>query len=229
MKIAVLEDDESQAKVISIYLESANHEFIVCGTGKDFMASVEAQNYNLFILDWELPDTTGIEILKWVRNTKGWGIPVLFMTVRDSKQDIVTALENGADDYMTKPADRQEFLARINTLIRRHNFTEKLSDTSEYGHFIINQKERKISNKGKQLTLTPKEYELASLLFSSEGRLLPRTEILKTVWGLNSEINTRTVDTHISRLRKKLELEPTNGWHLTSIYHHGYRLERVEL
>ena len=228
MIIAVLEDDESPAKVISIYMESANHEYIVCGTGKSFMEAVQAKDYDLFILDWELPDTTGIEILKWVRKNKGWGIPVLFMTVRDSKQDIVTALENGADDFMTKPADRLEFLARINTLYRRHNNSEKQSDTSEYGQFIINQKERKISHRGKQLTLTPKEYELASLLFSSEGRLLARTEILKTVWGLNSEINTRTVDTHISRLRKKLELEPTNGWHLTSIYHHGYRLERIE-
>lgn len=225
----MLEDDESQAKVISIYLESAQHEFTVYETGRKFIDAIQATNYDILILDWELPDITGIEVLKWVRENIGWNKPILFLTVRDSKEDIVTALEHGADDYMIKPVDRLELLARINTLYRRLHTQEVDKDVCKYGNFTIFKKERKIALNDEQLNLTPKEYELASMLFESEGSLLPRTEILKTVWGINAEINTRTVDTHISRLRKKLLLEPANGWHLSSIYHHGYRLERVSI
>ncbi|NOX42347.1 MAG: response regulator transcription factor [Gammaproteobacteria bacterium] len=227
MFVAVLEDDEYQAKVISLFLESAQHTFEIFGSGEAYIDSIQKKNFDLLILDWELPDTTGIEILKWIRTYLGWNKPVLFMTVRDSKEDIVTALEHGADDYMVKPVDRHEFLARINTLVRRVTSNRKHVDKIEYGGFIIYKSERKISHSGSVLNLTPKEYELATLLFESEGRLLPRLEILKTVWGIQAEINTRTVDTHISRIRKKLALEPKNGWKLSSIYHHGYRLERV--
>jgi DNA-binding response OmpR family regulator len=230
--VAVLEDDEYQAKVISLYLESVQYTFEIFSNGKSYIDSIQKKDFDLLILDWELPDTTGIEVLKWIRTNLGWDKPVLFMTVRDSKEDIVTALEHGADDYMVKPADRHEFLARINTLVRRvtvtaSNANKKHADKIEYGDFIVYKSERKISHSGSVLNLTPKEYELATLLFESEGRLLPRLEILKTVWGIQAEINTRTVDTHISRIRKKLALEAKNGWNLSSIYHHGYRLERV--
>ena len=225
--IAVLEDDENQAKVVSLFLESAQHTFEIHGSGKEYIEGIKNNDFDLLILDWELPDMTGIEVLKWIRTNIGWNRPVLFMTVRDSKEDIVTALEHGADDYMTKPADRHEFLARINTLSRRVNTNGKQKDRIKFGDFTIYKSERKISHHGAALGLTPKEYELATLLFESEGRLLPRIDILKTIWGIEAEINTRTVDTHISRIRKKLALEPKNGWSLSSIYHHGYRLERI--
>lgn len=227
MKIAVLEDDISQTKVISRYLESAEHTFAVFATGKDFMGAVKGSDFGLLILDWELPDMTGIDVLRWVRENMGWSIPVLFLTVRDSKEDIVTALESGADDFMTKPVDREEFIARINTLYRRIGSKEEAADEETFGNFVIHKNDRKIYLNNQSLNLTPKEYELATMLFKSEGRLLPRSEILQKVWGINTEINTRTVDTHISRLRKKLALEPDNGWQLSSIYHHGYRLEQV--
>jgi len=227
--IAVLEDDESQAKVISLFLESAQHTFDVYGTGQLFTDGIQKNNHDLLILDWELPDTTGIEIAKWIRSNVGWKKPILFMTVRDSKEDIVTALESGADDYMIKPADRHEFLARIKTLVRRYSNSEKQTDKLEYGQYIVHKSERTVAHNGTILNLTPKEYELVALLFDSEGRLLSRAEILETVWGIKTEINTRTVDTHISRIRKKLALDPKNGWCLSSIYHHGYRLERVPI
>jgi len=225
--IAVLEDDENQAKVVLLYLESGQHTAEIYASGKEYLDCIQNKKFDLLILDWELPDTTGIEILKWIRSNQGWDSPILFMTVRDSKEDIVTALEHGADDYMIKPADRHEFLARIKTLTRRADKNKNSDNKTQYGQFTLCKSERKISLNDTTLNLTPKEYELATLLFESEGRLLPRTDILKTVWGIEAEINTRTVDTHISRIRKKLELEPKNGWNLSSIYHHGYRLERT--
>lgn len=227
MKIAILEDDESQAKVISIFLESAHHTFKIFSLGTTFQESLGKEHFDLYIFDWELPDTSGIEVLKWTRDQHGWDTPVLFLTARNSKEDIVMALESGADDYMVKPVDYQEFLARVNTLGRRRGHIEKKLDKVNYGDFTVYTHERRISLSGNDLSLTPKEYELSALLFESAGRLLPRNEILKSVWGIEAEINTRTVDTHISRIRKKLELEPKNGWLLSSIYHHGYRLERV--
>jgi len=227
LKIAVLEDDQSMAKMISIFLESADHSSETFNTGEIFIDRIQQGDFDLFLLDWELPDTNGIEILKWIRKNIGWEKPVLFMTGRDSKEDIVTALENGADDYMVKPVDRQEFLARVSALARRIITPEHQLDNIDYGEFIVHTSDRKISREGSNIDLTPKEYELAALLFKSTGRLLPREEILKTIWGIEAEINTRTVDTHISRIRKKLLLEPSHGWRLSSIYHHGYRLERL--
>jgi DNA-binding response OmpR family regulator len=227
LKIAVLEDDQSMAKMISIFLESADHSSETFNTGEIFIDRVQQNDFDLFLLDWELPDTNGIEILKWIRKNIGWEKPVLFMTGRDSKEDIVTALENGADDYMVKPVDRQEFLARVNALVRRIAAADHQLDKLEFGEFMIHISDRKISRAGTNIDLTPKEYELAVMLFKSGGRLLPREEILKTIWGIEAEINTRTVDTHISRIRKKLLLEPGQGWRLSSIYHHGYRLEHL--
>ena len=227
MKIAVLEDDQSMAKMISIFLESADHSSETFNTGEIFIDRIQKDDFDLFLLDWELPDTNGIEILKWIRKNIGWEKPVLFMTGRDSKEDIVTALENGADDYMVKPVDRQEFLARVNALVRRIAAADHQLDKIEFDEFTIHISDRKISRAGTNIDLTPKEYELAVMLFKSGGRLLPREEILRTIWGIKAEINTRTVDTHISRIRKKLLLEPGNGWRLSSIYHHGYRLEHL--
>ena len=227
MKIAVLEDDQSMAKMISIFLESADHSSETFNTGEIFIDRIQKDDFDLFLLDWELPDTNGIEILKWIRKNIGWEKPVLFMTGRDSKEDIVTALENGADDYMVKPVDRQEFLARVNALVRRIAAADHQLDKIEFDEFTIHISDRKISRAGTNIDLTPKEYELAVMLFKSGGRLLPREEILRTIWGIKAEINTRTVDTHISRIRKKLLLEPGKGWRLSSIYHHGYRLEHL--
>jgi len=215
------------ANMISIFLESVDHSSETFITGEQFTDRAPQGNFDLFLLDWELPDTTGIEILKWIRKDIGWEQPVLFMTGRDSKEDIVMALENGADDYMVKPIDRQEFLARVNALVRRISTPGHQMNDIGYGEFIVHTSDRNITRKGSQVDLTPKEYELAVMLFKSDGRLLQRNEILGTIWGITAEINTRTVDTHVSRIRKKLMLEPDNGWRLSSIYHHGYRLERL--
>lgn len=227
MKIALLEDDPDQAQVIKMFLECAHHSCSEFSSGQEFIEGVEHVMFDLFILDWEVPDKNGIEVLTWVRLNLGWNIPVLFMTMRDSKEDIVLALETGADDYMAKPIDADELIARINSLERRSRSQDDRVNLFTAGEFTFNISERTLIRGDFNIELTTKEFDLAVYLFRNIGRMLPRTELMEGVWGINADVNTRTVDTHISRLRKKLDLTPENGWKLSSIYHHGYRLEAV--
>lgn len=224
MRIALLEDDEDQSRLIELWLTEAGHTVHGCTNGADFQRSVRNSSFDLLIIDWLLPDTSGIEVLDWVREYVDRQVPVLFVTVRDSEEDIVRALSHGADDYMIKPVRRMELLARISALGRRTQPQPELHDLM-FGVYHLNVTERTVNYQDAEVQLTPKEFELALFLFRNAGRLLSRGHILESVWGRRPDLNTRTVDTHISRLRRKLNLEPENGCRLTAVYHHGYRLE----
>jgi len=228
LRIALLEDDVDLANLMKLWLEAEQHECTTFGEGEPFIRSLGRESYDLLIIDWMLPDTSGDEVLRWVREHIDWPIPVLFATQRDSKEDIVKALELGADDYMVKPVNREEMMARVNALGRRAQLNTEKKGTLEAAPYIIDFGSRRIAVAGKAVELTQKEFDLASFLFRNIGRVISRGHILESVWGQSSQITTRTVDTHISRIRNKLELSPENGWKLSAIYQHGYRLERLE-
>lgn len=230
MKLALLEDDLDTGAIIKLWLESAGHECEHYETGEQFIDNTQGKGFDMYILDWMLPDISGIDVLRWLRENVGWDTPVLFVTARDSEEDIVHALETGADDYMVKPVKQNELLARISALHRRikgSSHRETL-EIQAIGPFNINGHERSISLNGELIDLTQKEFDLAIYLLHNVGRLLSRGHILEEVWGRSAEINTRTVDTHVSRLRNKLKLIPENGWRLNAIYQHGYRLEQLD-
>ena len=226
MKIALLEDEPYQARLIKTLLEMSGHHRDHFSTGEEFLDSVDGDSYGLFILDWELPGISGIGVLQRIRQQYCWQTPVLFTTTRDDKEDIVTALEMGADDYMVKPVDPKEMLARITAMARRYSSAAIDVQQLALGAFVIDVRERTITSAGKLVNLTSKEFDLAVCFFNEIGHILSRESLLETVWGINADITTRTIDTHVSRLRKKLGLAPENGWQLESIYHHGYRLTR---
>lgn len=230
MKIALLEDDADTGAIIKLWLESAGHECSHYETGEQFIDHTHGKGFDMYVLDWMLPDISGIDVLRWLRDNVGWDIPVLFVTARDSEEDIVHALETGADDYMVKPVKQNELLARITALVRRMkgSVEHESLDIQNIGPFTINGHERSISLHGELIELTQKEFDLAIYLLHNIGRLLSRGHILEEVWGRSAEINTRTVDTHVSRLRNKLKLIPENGWRLNAIYQHGYRLEHMD-
>ncbi len=229
MYIALLEDDKDQVELIRLWLEGAGHNCDSFETGDSFTAALrQHRNYDLFILDWMLPDTSGIEILQWIRQEHCQSTPIIFVTARDSEQDIVHALQTGADDYMIKPVKQMELIARINAAGRRANAGDAESEVLEIGPFRIVFAERAIHFGDETIELTQKEFALAVFLLRNNGKLLSRGFILEKVWNMPPEINTRTVDTHISRLRNKLHLTPEYGWRLSAIYQHGYRLERLE-
>jgi len=227
MRIAFLEDDQPQAEVIKSWLNAADHSCLHFTKANLFLKEIRRESYDLLILDWELPESSGIEVLRSVRAQSDWRVPVLFMTNRDSESDIVKALAEGADDYMTKPVSRAITLARINALGRRSQPERENEQVLEDGSYQLNKPVKRITRNGEPVEVTEKEYQLAAMLFSNIGRLLSRNHMLETVWGVGPGLATRTVDTHISRLRRKLALLPENGWRLKAVYQHGYRLEKV--
>ena len=227
--VALVEDEPADAELMHAAFESAGHCCRMFDTGAavlEALAEPNAGAFSLMVVDWQLPDISGDEILRWTRSNIGWSLPVIFVTGRDSPADIVAMLEAGADDYMTKPVNLQELLARVTALVRRAAAGVPTSDVVEIDPYVIDYGNRRVTRSGEAVGLTPKEFKLAARLFANLGQLLARDELLQDIWGYGPEINTRTIDIHVSRLRKKLRLHPEEGWQLISIYQHGYRLDR---
>jgi DNA-binding response OmpR family regulator len=150
---------------------------------------------------------------------------VIFITARESETDIVNALRSGADDYLIKPPKYQELLARIESLSRRIKPPALL----QIGLYEINQASHQIRFRGEEVELTNREFGLACYMFQNPGKLLSRTHLLEKLWGLNANVDTRTIDTHVSRIRRKLRIMPANGWEIIPVYGFGYRIEKVEI
>jgi DNA-binding response OmpR family regulator len=227
LRIALLEDDPVQAQLIATWLTQEGHDCQVFDRGKSLIYHLRQDTFDLLVVDWMLPDIEGIEVLRWVRAHIDWPIPVLFVTGRDEEADIVEALNAGADDYMIKPVKRLELLARIGAISRRA-LPQDNQPVLEFGHYRLDLTTHTAYLNETPVDLTQREFELVLFLFRCAGRVLSRGHILESVWGRNPNLNTRTVDTHISRIRQKLDLRPEHGWQLKAIYQHGYRLEPVE-
>ncbi|PID44375.1 MAG: DNA-binding response regulator [Proteobacteria bacterium] len=227
MKIALLEDELDQAENLKQLLCEKGHVCEHFATGQSFLYAVTHNSYDLLIMDWQLPDAEGPDILRQIRQQLNWHVPVLFLTQRDQEEDIVHALESGADDYLVKPPRPAELLARLSALLRRGGTDEQEVDKVKRGPFELDMKSRSISCHGQGVSLTDKDFELTAFLFQNIGRLLSREYLLESVWGINGSVNTRTVDTHMSRLRRKLKINPENGFRIRTVYQHGYRLEEV--
>lgn len=226
MRLAILEDDPEQAALIRSYLADAGHDCHVYGSGKALIVDAGRESFDLFLLDWQVPDLSGEEVLRWVRRNVATPVPVMFVTNRDSEEDIVSALEQGADDYMKKPIGRAELMARVAALLRRA-YPQKSVEVLTVEAYCFDLKRQALTLSGRPLDLTQKEFDLALFLFQNLGRLLSRGHILGAVWGRAVEIPSRTMDTHVSRIRGKLNLRPEHGFKLTPVYNYGYRLEQV--
>ena len=222
LRVGMLEDDVDQANRVEGWISDRGHQCEVFHEPESFQRAFRKTSYDVITLDWNLPDATGIEILRWLRQSIVSDVPVIFITSRQGEEDIVSALESGADDYLVKPVRELELLARIRALARRAQPETELLDYEPYSFDTSN---RQICINGDAVKLTEKEYDLALFMFRNRGRVLSRQHLLTSVWGTSAELNTRTVDTHASRLRKKLKLSASEKWKLTSIYQHGYRLE----
>ncbi len=226
MRIALVEDDPAMAELLSLWLEEAGHECLSYQEGQDFVRQARNESFDVVLLDWFLPNLSGEEVLVRLKRQPEWDTPIVFVTARDSEEDMVRMLNQGADDYLVKPIHQPVLLARINAVTRRSHRANP-QDVLTLNEFKIDQESRLITRHGEPVKLTEKEFKLVTLIFHNVGRLLSRDHILSSVWGYDASLNTRTVDTHMSRIRKKLELFPEQGWRLSSIYHQGYRLEQI--
>ena len=225
MNIAILDDDPSLAEFVSICLSSAGHTCSIFTNGTDFKNTIPQSNYDLYILDWELPDINGDIILQWLRDTYGFQTPVLFLTSHDSEQDIAKILQLGADDFVSKPIKPLELIARISALLRRSTLAAAKNNFININGVFFDLDAHNATMNNELCQLTPKEYSLAVYMFQHIGHLITRGELLEKVWSTSADMNTRTVDIHISRIRKKLLLDIPHGWNLQVIYQLGYRLE----
>jgi two-component system, OmpR family, response regulator RegX3 len=222
MRIAVLEDDLQLAGLMRIYLEAAGHECRLYATGREFRSGVRSYAPDLAIVDRMLPDDDGIEATRWFRAEVSDRVPVLFASARGAEEDIVRALDAGADDYLVKPLRHEELLARLRALGRRAGGGAE--STLSSGSALLDTVNRVATLDGARVELTDREFDLVVYFFSHRGRLVSRTELLQHVWRTSASIETRTVDTHVSRLRHKLKLTRGSGYALETVYSHGYRL-----
>lgn len=228
MRIGYLEDDTAQAEQITGWLEAASHNCVHFAEGRQLLARLKQDSFDLLLLDWEIPDVSGLEILKSLRDD-GIRTPVLFVTQHDDEDSIVGALTAGADDYMVKPITEAEFLARVSALGRRAGIPEMIKNRSfQLGPWDIDREHRQIRLDGKPVKLTDKDYDLASYFFMNVGHIMSRAHLLEKVWGIITPIDSRTVDVHVSRIRRSLEIRPERGYRIKTIYQHGYRLEILE-
>jgi two-component system, OmpR family, response regulator RegX3 len=224
MRIAILEDDLSQANLVARWLSESGMTSVLYHTGSAFRAGIATAAADLIVLDWMLPDDDGLAILVWLRDTVGSRLPIMFTTTRAEEASLVTALDKGADDYLIKPLRRAETLARIQAVMRR-GASGNLPAMVVLGGVQVDIDKHRATTNGTQVDLTDRELDLAVYMLRNHGRLLTRQELLENVWRTSPDIITRTVDTHISRLRAKLGLTPENGFDLSTVYHKGYRLE----
>lgn len=210
------------------WLTSAGHDVHTFKLGKDLLRVASRESFDAFLIDWMLPDQSGHEVLRCLRQERTITAPVIFVTSRDAEEDIVAGLDAGADDYMVKPLRRLELLSRLEAVWRRAHAHNTQPQSVDQPPYRIDLEHRRVLRNGVPVeSLTEKEFALALFLFQNLGRLLSRGHLLEAIWGLSANIPTRTLDTHISRVRKKLDLHPANGFRLVPAYNYGYRLERT--
>ncbi len=222
-RILIIEDDQALALGLRINLEAEGYEIIHTPSAEEGLAVLENASMDLVVLDLMLPGIDGLEALRCIRS-ENLKLPVLILTARSAMDDKVEGLRAGADDYLTKPFHLEELLLRVRRMLDRYQWY-KPEDVLQIGETRIDFNTLEISDvNGKVSRITPHEANLIQYLNIHQGRIVTRSELLKNVWGLDPEIETRTVDTFISRIRRYIEKDPSRPEHVISIRGKGYRL-----
>ncbi len=203
--IFILEDDDSIRKLINYSLKSQGFEVQDFPLPSLFWQALETQTPDLLLLDIMLPEEDGISILKKLRsNPKTSTIPVIMLTAKDSEYDIVTGLDAGADDYVTKPFGMMALVSRIKAVLRRYEKSDSKKEVLEADGITIDENQHTVFAGSQQIFLTVKEFDLLALLIKNRGNVLTREQLLESIWEVSTDIESRTVDVHIRTLRAKL-------------------------
>ena len=228
IRIGILEDDAALAAQLKAVVEEAGFRCFLFDNGQKLLTFLKHETLDLLLLDWVLPDLSGIAVLRWLKANAQSRVPVLMVTSRSAEEDIVAALREGADDYVAKPVEPGILLARIEAVCRRVR-PESHGDAAEcFGDYRFDPRMGVASFRGEPVPMAAKEFALALMLFRNMDRTLSRSYLFETLWGHSPDMQTRTLDAHMSRVRVKLQLRPENGLKLVPVYAHGYRLEALE-
>ena len=226
MLIGVLQDDVAQLEILSYWLKLGGHRVRPYTQGQQLIASLKCEGLDALMLDWDVHDVSGIEVLRRVREVSS--LPVLFCTARTREEDIVHALGAGADDFLTKPIRRSELLARIDAITRQSRIRTPGSDVVQIGEFELSYSDRTVRRNGCPIELSAKEFELSVLFLRNIGQGLTRKYISTNVFpGLSPK--SRSLDTHVGRVRLKMGFHEENGWRLGAVYGQGYRLGKTRV
>jgi DNA-binding response OmpR family regulator len=202
--VLVVEDEASIASFVALYLKNAGYTVKAVANGADALAQVEAEQPALIVLDLMLPDMDGIEVCRRIRQRRD--VPILMLTARDEDIDKIIGLEVGADDYMTKPFNPRELVARVKSILRRSAPERRVSETAEirHGDLHVDAGRREVRIGDEEIQLAPKEFDLLWELLDHRGVVLTRDQLLERVWGYTFAGDTRTVDVHVRQVRRKL-------------------------
>lgn len=206
-RILIAEDEPAQAEVLKYNLEAAGYEVSIAPDGAEALLRIAENRPDLLVLDWMLPEVSGIEVCRQLRKNDAFrDLPIVMLTARGEEDDRIRGLDVGADDYMVKPYSPGELLARINAVMRRAR-PALTGETLEYEGIVLNLAARKVTRDGQTLHLAPTEFRILQALMERPGRVLSRQQIIDLAWGPNVFIEDRTVDVHIKRLRGVLSAE----------------------
>jgi len=227
-RILLVEDDAGLALTVSDRLRSERYDVEVVHDGEVALSSASMQKFDLILLDWMLPKRSGIDVCRDLRRMK-IDTPILMLTARGQTRDKVMGLQIGADDYLTKPFEMPELLARIEALLRRSADREPSSPLMwQSGPISIDRRRSRVTRNGEPVDLAPREYKLLCYFLDHADRTIAREELLKEVWSYRFVPSTRTVDVHVGWLRQKLEEDPKQPKLIVTVPGEGYRLGRFE-
>ena len=231
-KVLIVDDDENIAELISLYLEKEQYDTETAGSGEEALKIVEVYNPDLILLDIMLPGIDGYETCQQIRKTRD--VPIIMLSAKGEVFDKVLGLKMGADDYIVKPFDSNEMIARVSAVLRRagtskseepvnENDFEHTGDFVEFDHLIVNISNYTVTFNEAPLDMPPKELELLYFLASHPNQVFTRDQLLNQLWGYDFIGDTRTVDVHIKRLREKLK--NNYNWSIQTVYRIGYKFE----
>ena len=219
--VLIVDDDVNICEVINMYLKSANYDTRVVNDGKEAQEMFKEYKPDLVLLDVMLPNMDGLDVLKWIR--KEWSVPVIMLTAKGDTFDKVLALELGADDYVVKPFEPKELLARVKAVMRRYTVEGVSKEILHFGNLVVDATSYNVTYNDKEVKMPPKEFDLLYFLANNKNKVFTREQLLCEVWGYDYPGDSRTVDVHVKRLREKI-LGGEN-WQLETVWGVGYKFE----
>jgi DNA-binding response OmpR family regulator len=226
MRIAVLAIDRDQSSLLCDVLSHAGHRCHAFSNDKDLLAQLRREDYDLLTME-PPPGHAADTFVAAIRAGAARDMPILLLASRAEEDAIVAALNAGMVDYLVKPVRRGDLAMRVRVLLKRAYPEHERAEAIAFRQYAFETHAVRVTINGRPVELTRKEFDLALLFFSNLGRPLSRAYILEAVWGHDMDVPTRTMDTHVSRVRNKLALRPENGFRLVPVYSYGYRLEQI--